>query len=157
MHAHTLGCMEACAIHGDVRFVVLQRSSHATAHTHLLQHLFAVVAQLLVRDEDDHSLSLRASTDGKTRTRAHTECPRRGGGASPVASTPSVHVVYQGGCMLMMMWVRSSRTQMMTRKIKRHKVTYTVKVQGQGGASKCLDVLRASTIELSQRAIRNKQ
>ena len=39
----------------------------------------------------------------------------------------------------------------------RHKVTYTVKVHGQGGASKCLDVLRASTIELSQRAIRNKQ
>ena len=38
----------------------------------------------------------------------------------------------------------------------RHKVTYTVKVHGQGGASKCLDVLRASTIELSQRAIRNK-
>ena len=25
------------------------------------------------------------------------ECPRRG--ASPVASTPSMHVVYQGGCM----------------------------------------------------------
>ena len=56
----------------------------------------------------------------------------------------------------MMMWVRYSRTQMMTRKIMRHKVTYTVKVYGQGGASKCLDVLRASTIELSQRAIRNK-
>ena len=51
--------------------------------------------------------------------------------------------------MLMMMWVRSSRTQMMTRKIMRHKVTYTVKVHSQGGA-------RASTIELSQRAIRNK-
>ena len=56
----------------------------------------------------------------------------------------------------MMMWVRSSRTQMMTRKIMRHKVTYTVKVHGQGGASKCLDVLRSSTIELSQGAIRNK-
>ena len=68
MHAHTLGCMEACAIHGDVRFVVLRRSSHAMAHTHLLQHLFAVVAQLLVGDEDDRSLSLRASTDEKTRT-----------------------------------------------------------------------------------------
>ena len=39
-----------------------------TAHTHLLQHLFAVVAQLLVRDEDNHSLGLRASTDEKTRT-----------------------------------------------------------------------------------------
>ena len=38
-----------------------------------------------------------------------------------------------------MMWVRSSRTQMMTRKIMRHKVTYTVKVHGQVGASKCLD------------------
>ncbi len=58
---------------------------------------------------------------------------------------------------LMMMWVRSSRTQMMMRKIMRHKVTYTVKVHGQGGASKCLDVLRASTIELSQWAIRNKR
>ena len=68
MHAHTLGCMEACAIRGDVRFVVLRRSSHATAPTHLLQHLFAVVSQLLVGDEDDHSLDLRASTDGKTRT-----------------------------------------------------------------------------------------
>ena len=44
----------------------------------------------------------------------------------------------------------------MTRKIMRHKVAYTVKVHGQGGASKCLDVLRASTIELSQWAIRNK-
>ena len=67
MHEHTLGCMEACAIRGDVRFVVLRRSSHATAHTHLLQHLFAVVSQLLVGDEDDRSLGLRASTDGKTR------------------------------------------------------------------------------------------
>ena len=37
------------------------------AHTHLLQHLFAVVAQLLVGDEDDRNLGLRASTDGKTR------------------------------------------------------------------------------------------
>ena len=70
MHAHTLGCMEACAIRGDVRFIVLRRRSHATAHTHLLQHLFAIVAQLLVTvgDEDDRSLGLRASTDGKTRT-----------------------------------------------------------------------------------------
>ena len=68
MHAHTLGCMEACAIHSDVRFVVLRRSSHAMVHTHLLQHLFAVVAQLLVGDEDDRNLGLRASTDGKTRT-----------------------------------------------------------------------------------------
>ena len=70
MHAHTLGCMEACAIRGDVRFIVLRRSSHAVAHKHLLQHLFVVVAQLLfiVGDEDDRSLGLRASTDGKTRT-----------------------------------------------------------------------------------------
>ena len=68
MHAHTLGCMEVCAIRGDVQFVVLRRSSHAMVHTHLLQHLFAVVAQLLVGDEDDHSLGLRASTDGKART-----------------------------------------------------------------------------------------
>ena len=68
MHAHTLGCMEACAIRGDVQFVVLWRSSHATVHTHLLQHLFTVVAQLLVGDEDDQNLGLRASTDGKTRT-----------------------------------------------------------------------------------------
>ena len=158
MHAHTPGCMQACAICGDVRFVMLRRSSHTTAPTHLLQHLFAVVAQLLVRDEDDRSLGLRASTDGKHThaacTRVRTEFPRRG--TSPDASTPSAYIVYQGGCMLMMMSVRSSRTRMMTREIMRHKVTYTVKVHGQGGASKCLDVLRASTIELSQRAIRNK-
>ena len=68
MHAHTLGCMEACAICGDVRFVVLRRSSQATAHTHLLQHHFAVAAQLLVGDKDDRSLGLRASTDGKACT-----------------------------------------------------------------------------------------
>ena len=68
MHAHTLGCMEACAIRGNVRFIVLWRSSHATVHTHLLQHLFAVIAQLLVGDEDDRSLGLRARTDRKTRT-----------------------------------------------------------------------------------------
>ena len=72
MHAHTLDCMEACTIRGDVRFVVLRRSSHATAPTRLLQHLFAIVSQRLVRDEDDRSLGLRASTDGKTWTlRAH--------------------------------------------------------------------------------------
>ena len=64
MHAHTLCYMEACAIRGDVWFVVLRQSSHATVHTHLLQHLFAVVAQLLVGDEDDRTLGLRASTDG---------------------------------------------------------------------------------------------
>ena len=63
-----ISCMEACAIRGDVRFVVLRQSSHATAHTHLLLDLFAVVAQLLVEDNDDRSLSLRASIDGKTHT-----------------------------------------------------------------------------------------
>ena len=68
MHAYTLGSMEACAICGDIQFVVLRRSSHTTVHTHLLQHLFAVVAQRLVRDEDDRSLGLRASTDGRTQT-----------------------------------------------------------------------------------------
>ena len=68
MHVHTLGCMEACTIHGDVWFVVLWRSLHAMAHTHLLQHLFAVVAQRLVRGKDDRSLGLRDSTDGKTHT-----------------------------------------------------------------------------------------
>ena len=68
MHAHTLGCMEACTIYGDVRFVVLRRSSHTTAPKHLLQHFFAVVAQRLVGDEDNRSLGLRASTDEKTRT-----------------------------------------------------------------------------------------
>jgi len=67
MHAHTLGCMEACTIGGDVRFVVLRRSSHTTAPTHLLQHLFAVVAQRLAGDEYDRNLGLRASTDEKTR------------------------------------------------------------------------------------------
>ena len=60
--------MKGCAIRGDVWFIMLWRSSHATAHTHFFQHLFAVVAQLLVGDEDDRNLGLRASTDGKTRT-----------------------------------------------------------------------------------------
>ena len=68
MHAHTLGCMEACAICIDIRFVMLRRSSLTTAPTHLLQHLFVVVAQRLAEDEDDRSLGLRASTDGKGRT-----------------------------------------------------------------------------------------
>ena len=53
----------------DVRFVVLRLSSHTTAAMHLLQHLFAVVAQQLVGDKDDRYLGLRAtSTNGKTRT-----------------------------------------------------------------------------------------
>ena len=51
--------MEACAIRDDVRFIMLRRSSHATVHTHLLQHLFTVIAQLLVEDEDDRSLGLK--------------------------------------------------------------------------------------------------
>ena len=68
MHAHTLGCMEGCTIRGDVRFIVLWRSSQTMVPTHLLQPLFAVIAQRLVGDEDDRSLGLRASTDGKTRT-----------------------------------------------------------------------------------------
>ena len=49
----------------------VHRATTKLAHngpTHLLQHLFVVVAQLLVGDEDDRSLGLRASTDGKTRT-----------------------------------------------------------------------------------------
>ena len=138
MHAHTLGCMEACAICGDNWFVVLWRSSHTTAPTHLFQHLFAVVAQRLVGEEDNRSLGLRASTDGKARTLhahehewsahdvVHPELPLL------LLCTLSI----KAAACLTMMWVRSSRTQMMTRKIMRHKVTYTVKVHGQGGA-KC--------------------
>ena len=38
------------------------------APTHLLQHLFAVVDQQLVGDEDDNNPGLRTSTDGKART-----------------------------------------------------------------------------------------
>ena len=141
MHAYTLSCMEAWAIHGDVRFVVPRRSSHATAHTHLLQHLFAVIAQLLVEDEDDRSLGLRASTDGKARTlHAHEHirsahdvvCPQ-----SPLLLLCMLSI--KAVACLMMVWVRSSRTQMMMRKIMRQRVTYTVKVHGQGGASKCLE------------------
>ena len=125
-----------------------------------MQHLFAVVAQLLVGDEDDRSLSLRASTDGKTRT-LHTHENIRSAHDMVVVRPQSPLLllctlsIKEAAC-LMMMWVRSCRTQMMTRKIMRHKVTYTVKVHSQGGASKCLHVLRASTIELSQQAIRNK-
>ena len=143
MHAHTLGWMEACAIYGDVRFVVLRRSSHTMVHTHLLQHLFAVIAQRLAGDKDDRNLSLRASTDGKARTlHAHEHVRSAHDMVRPqspllLLCTLSMKAV----AYLMMMWVRSSRTQMMMRKIMRHKVTYTVKVQ-PGGASKCLDVLR---------------
>ena len=143
MHVHTLGCMEVCAIRGDVRLVVLRRSSHATVHTHLLQHLFAVVAQLLVGDEDDRSLGLRASTDGKTRTlHAHEHVQSAHDVVRPQLPLLLCMLSMKAAACLMMMWVRSSRTQMMTRKIMRHKVTYTIKVHGQGGASKCLDVLR---------------
>ena len=119
MHAHTLGCMEACAIRGDIRFVVLRRSSHATAHMHILQHLFAVVAQLLVGDEDDRSLGFRASTDGKTRT-LHTQehvwsAHNMVRPQSPLLLLRTLSM--KAAACLMMMWVRSSRTQMMTRRV----------------------------------------
>ena len=150
--------MEACAICGDVRFIVLRRSSHTTAPTHLLQHLFAVVAQRLAGVEDDRSLGLRAGTYGKARLlHAHEHVRSAHDMVRPQSPLLLLRTLsMKAAACLMMMWVRSSRTQMMTRKIMRHKVTYTIKVHGQGGASKCLDVLRASTIELSQRAIRNK-
>ena len=102
MHAHTLGCMEACAIRVDVRFVVLRQRSHTMAHMHLLQHLFAVVAQLLVGEETTAASALELAPMEKHARCTHTSTygvPRHGGGASPVASTPSAHVVYQGGCM----------------------------------------------------------
>ena len=129
---------------GDVRFVVLRRSSHAMAHMHLLQHLFAIVAQLLVGDEDDHDLYLRASTDGKTRTlHAHEHVRSAHDVVHPQSPLLLLRTLsMKAVACLMMMCVRSSRTQMMMRKIMRHKVTYTVKVHGQAGASKCLDVLR---------------
>ena len=143
MHAHTLGCMEACAICGDVRFIVLWQSSHTTTPTHLLQHLFAVVTQRLVGEEEDRSLGLRAITDGKTRTlHAHEHVRSAHNVVRPQSPLLLLRMLsIKAAACLMMMWVRSSRTQMMTRKIMRHKVTYTVKVHGQGGA-KCLDVLR---------------
>ena len=119
MHAHTLGCMEACAIRGDVRFIVLRQSSHTTAHTHLLQHLFVDVDQLLVGDEDDRSLGLRASTDGKTCTLHAHEHVRSAHDVvrpqSPLLLLRTLSI--KAAACLMMMWVRSSRTQMMTRKI----------------------------------------
>ena len=99
----------------------------------------AVVAQLLVGDEDDRSLGLRASTDGKTRTLHAHEHVRSAHDVvvvrpqSPLLLLRTLSI--KAAACLMMMWVRSSRTQMMTRKIMRHKVTYTVKVHGQGGAS----------------------
>ena len=138
MHAHTRGCMVACAICGVVRFVVLQRSSHTTAPTHLLQHLFAVVAQRLAGDEDDRSLGLRASTDGKARTlHAHEHVRSAHDVVRPQSPLLLLRTLsMKAAACLMMMWVRSSRTQMMTRKIMRHKVTYTIKVHGQGVA-KC--------------------
>mgnify|MGYP006961258353 CR=1 FL=1 len=119
MHVHTLGCMEACAICGDVRFVVLRRSSHTTAPTHLLQHLFAVVAQRLAGDEDDRSLGLRASTDGKARTlHAHEHVRSAHDVVRPQSPLLLLRMLsIKAAACLMMMWVRSSRTQMMTRKI----------------------------------------
>jgi hypothetical protein len=119
MHAHTLGCMEACAICGDVRFVVLRRSSHTTAPTHLLQHLFAVVAQRLAGDEDDRSLGLRASTDGKARTlHAHEHVRSAHDVVRPQSPLLLLRTLsMKAAACLMMMWVRSSRTQMMTRRV----------------------------------------
>jgi hypothetical protein len=119
MHAHTLGCMEACAICGDIQFVVLRRSSHTTAPTHLLQHLFAVIAQRLARDEDDRSLGLRARTDGKARTvHAHGHVQSAHDMVRPQSPLLLLRTLsMKAAACLMMMWVRSSRTQMMTRKI----------------------------------------
>ena len=68
------------------------------APTHLLQHLFAVVAQRLAGDKDDRNLGLRASTDGKART-LQTHEHLRSAHDVVHASTPSAHVVYEGGCM----------------------------------------------------------
>ena len=139
MHAHTLGCMEACAIYGNVWFVMLRRSSHTPAPTHLLQHLFAIVAQRLARDEDNRNLGLRVSTDGKAHTlHAHEHVRSAHDVVHPQSPLLLLRTLsLKAAACLMMMWVRSSRTQMMTRKIMRHKVTYTIKVHGQGGASKC--------------------
>ena len=113
MHAHTLDCMEACAICGDVRFVVLRRSSHAMAPTHLLQHLFAFVAQRLVGDKDDYSLGLRASTDGKTRTlHTHEHVWSAHDVVHPRLPLLLLRMLsIKAVACLMMMWVRSSRTQ----------------------------------------------
>ena len=119
MHAHTLGCMEECAICGDVRFVMLRRRSHTTAPMHLLQHLFAVVAQGQVKDEDECSLGLRASTDGKARMLHAHEHVRSAHDVvrpqSPLLLLRTLSI--KAAACLMMMWVRSSGTQMTTRKI----------------------------------------
>ena len=88
------------------------------APTHLLQHLFAVVAQRLAGVEDDRSLGLRASTDGKTHTlhahehiqSAHNVVVVRP--QSPLLLLRTLSI--KAAACLMMMWVRSSRTQMMT-------------------------------------------
>ena len=115
MHAYTLGYMEACAICGDVRFVVLRRSSHTTAPMHLLKHLFPVVSQRLAGDEDDRSLGLRASTDGKARTLHAHEHVRSAHDVvrpqSPLLLLCTLSM--KAAACLMMMWMRSSRTQML--------------------------------------------
>ena len=113
---------------------MLRQSTHTTAPTHLLQHLFAVVAQRLVAvgDEDDRNLGLRASTDEKTRTLHAHEHIRSAHDVvvvrpqSPLLLLRTLSI--KAAACLVMMWVNSSSTQMMTRKIMRHKVTYTVKV-----------------------------
>ena len=119
MHAHTLGCTEACTICSDVRFIVLRRSLHRTVHTHLLQHLFAIIAQRLAGDEDHRSLGLRASTNGKARTlHAHKHVRSAHDVVRPQSPLILLRTLsMKAVACLMMMWVRSSRTQMMTRKI----------------------------------------
>ena len=113
--------MEACAIRGNVRFIVLRQSLHATAHTHLLQHLFAVVSQLLVGDEDDRGIGLRASTDGKARTlHAHKHIRSAHDVVRPQSPLLLLRTLsMKAAACLMMMWVRSSVTQMMTIRTRR--------------------------------------
>ena len=119
MHVHTLGCMEVCAICGDVWFVVLRRSPHTTAPTHLLHHLFVVVAQQLAGDEGDHSLGLRASTDGKARMlHAHEHVWSAHNMVRPQLPLLFLRMLsMKAAACLMMMWVRSSRIEMMTRRV----------------------------------------
>ena len=87
---------------------------------HLL-HLFAVVAQQLVGHEDDRSLGLRASTNGKAcmlhaheHVRSAHDVVRS---QSPLLLLRTLSI--KAAACLMMMWVRSSRTQMMTTEIMR--------------------------------------
>ena len=90
-------------------------------HTHLLQHLFVVVAQLLVGDEDDRNLGLRASTGGKTHTlHAHEHVQSAHDMVHPQSPLVLLCTLsIKAATCLVMMWVRSSRTHMMTREIMR--------------------------------------